>query len=146
MKNPILILLLTIASTFTAWAADEFTQDASKLPEAARTYISQHFPSAKIAGIKIDKDFIVVEDYEVMLSDGTELDFRPNGELKEVKNKSAGLPNSVVPENVIAYVSSNYAGQKIVCYECKVYGCEIKLSSGLEIKFDKNGKFLGIDM
>ena len=146
MKKIILTLPALAISLASAWAAEEFTQDVSKLPEGARTFISKNFSDAKIAGIKIEKEFTFVEDYEVLLSDGTKIEFLPDGQMKEIENKAAGIASSAIPKAISDYVSNNYANQKIVKIESKNYGYEVKISSGIELMFDKNGKFLSLDM
>ncbi len=126
--------------------ADEYTTDITKLPETIRSFVNNNFPQVKVAGIKIDKELLSVEDYKVALSDGTQLEFLPDGTLKEIENKFSGIDLKLIPQAISEYVSKNYAGAKIVEFKKKLYGYETELSNGIELKFSPDGKFLGMDM
>ncbi len=145
MKRITCMLIAITATIAAASATDEFTTDASKLPEAARTYIAKNFPSAKIAGIKIDREMTLVEDYKVIFSDGTKAEFLPSGELKEIENKSAGIPTNLLPKAAADYIAKNYSSIKAVKFEIQHYGFEIELANGLELKFSRDGKLLEVD-
>lgn len=121
-------------------AADKYTSDVKVLPEAAQQVLKDNFNTLTLAQIKIDND-----EYEVKYTDGTEVEFTKAGAVKEVK-PSAGLsvPDAIIPAPVKAYVDSVYPGQKVIKYESGKE-IEVKVSSGIELKFDRQGKFLRID-
>ena len=50
-----------------------------------------------------------------------------------------------VPDFAKKYVAEKFSGQKITKVSKKAYGFEVDISNGLEIKFDKEGKVIGID-
>lgn len=145
MKKISAILAVSAASAFL-YASDVYTQDANLLPEASRAFISENFGSEKINGIKIDKDWGFVKDYTVSLSDSTKLEFFKDGSLKAAKNKISGVPSKLLPQAVSGYLAKNYPDIKVVEFERKHYGFKVELSSSSELKFDKSGTFLGIDL
>ena len=55
------------------------------------------------------------------------------------------VPSSVVPKAISDYVSRNYKGQKIVELEINKNNYEVQLRNGLELKFDRSGRFLKAD-
>ena len=66
IKKILLSVLLVFGFATVAVARDDYSRDASVLPEAARTTISNNF-KAKVSLIKIDKDFGRISEYEVCL-------------------------------------------------------------------------------
>ncbi len=72
--------------------------DSAQLPEAAKTFIKKHYPNRTID--EVDKVFIS-GDYEVELSDGTELEFNSKGKVIEVEAPRHAVVEPVVIEEII---------------------------------------------
>ena len=95
-----------------------------------------------------DSEFMDVE-YKVNFADGTNINFNAKGEWKEIDGNRNCIPSSVIPANIANFVADNYPN---VCI-CKIEfdkeinnsQYEIKLQNGMELKFDKNGAFLGFE-
>ncbi|MDR0419210.1 MAG: PepSY-like domain-containing protein [Prevotellaceae bacterium] len=86
-------------------------------------------------------------DYEAILKEGIEIDFRSNGEWESVKSRN-GVPASCVPIEISNYVKANYPNRTIVKISRKRSGnIEIELGGirDLELLFDANGKFIRTD-
>lgn len=128
-----------------AFAGDKYAHDASVLPKAAQTVLAKNFKS-KVSVVKIDKDFGRISEYEVVMTDGTEITFDRDGNWKDVEvNVSKSVPDAFVPASVSKYVKTAQSGQRIVGIEKGRSGYEIELSNGVEMKFDKEGNFLKYD-
>lgn len=117
---------------------------AQSLPETITAFVKQHFPNATIAGIEPDNDHGGVE-YDVYLSDGTELDFDVNNQWETVECRASGVPAAFIPQAIANYVKSNYQNMTIAKIHKEYHGYEIELSNGLELNFDKSGNFMGMD-
>ena len=77
--------------------------------------------------------------YEVLLMDGTEIDFDSKGNWEEVSaKKGQAVPASVVPSFAASYLKEHNFTEPVT----KV---ERDLSTGVSFKFDKKGKFLKAD-
>ena len=76
IKRLLIALVAVIGVSAAAVARDTYAHDASVLPKAAQTTLSQNF-KARVSVVKIDKDFGRISDYEVILTDGTEITFDP---------------------------------------------------------------------
>ncbi|HWK98347.1 MAG TPA: PepSY-like domain-containing protein [Parapedobacter sp.] len=113
------------------------------LPKDAQLFISQHFPNHEILQVVKERDDLKTT-YDVYLSDGFNLDFDKNGKIIGLEGTSK-LPDSVVPEKILAYVQANYPDYFIRDWELDDRGQEVTLSNGMDLKFDKNGNFLRID-
>lgn len=146
MKKFFLTIAIAAAGILGTQAADEYVRDVDYLPQAAKMFLNQHFESSDVSVIKIDKNFGRISDYEVVLDDGTEVTFDRNGQWDNVEvpvNKN--VPTAVVPTGVADFVTKNYPGQSIVSIDKDRFGMEVQLQSGIELKFNTEGKFKGID-
>lgn len=114
------------------------------LPKDVSTYVQTHFPEHEIIQIVKDRDGLSVS-YDVILRGGYKLEFDRKGRIKGVEG-TAKLPDSVIPEPIVAYVTANYPEHYIIDWELDDKGQEVKLVNGLELKFDKNGNFLKLDL
>lgn len=130
----ILVALVLAVATITA---DDRIISAEKLPQKAKDFIAANFAGKTVQ--YVEKDF---NEYEVQLSDGAEITFKGNGEWENVKSYE-GLPASILPAAVGTYLTSNFADAKIVEVEKDWNRIEVKLSTRMEVYFDKDGKFLG---
>lgn len=114
------------------------------VPEAVNAFVKQHFPNATIAGVEVDNDHGGTE-YELYLSDGTEVDFDANNQWDNVDCHGKAVPAALVPQAIATYVKSNYQNIAITKINKEHYGYEIELANGLELNFDRSGKFTGTD-
>lgn len=143
MKKIITLIMAAILSIGAISARDTFTSDPKALPAGAQKTLTQFFKKAKVDHIKIDRN-IGGADYDVILNDGTEIEFNSHGELKEVESYS-GIPTGLMPAAVGKYLNANYKGQKIVKLDVKRNKYELELQSGIELEFDRSGRFLRLD-
>ncbi len=143
MKKLLLLFVLLTASIGVM--ADNYSRDASVLPTAARNVLAKNFKS-KVSLIKIEKELGRTNEYEVILTDGSEITFDRNGNWNEVEvRKNASVPSGFVPAGVYTYIRSNHKGAKVIGIEKKRNSYEVELSNGIDMQFDLNGKFLKYD-
>lgn len=142
----LIIAAAAVLTAATASARDTYSHDPVVLPSAASELIAKHFPKAKVSHIKIDNHTFGGKDYDVVLTDGTEIDFDSNGNLKDVDCGRYGkVPSALVPENVRNYVKRTYPKSAVVKIDVKRNGYEVELQSGVELEFDRQGNFKRID-
>ena len=127
-----------IAAFLTIFFCGMTAAMAQNTNPAITQFVEQHFSKATIQTVLPDDD-----DIDVILSDFTKIEFRLNYEWEKVDCEHAttytSVPATLVPEQITAYVSSNYPNAIIKKLEKKYYGWEIELNNGLEISF--NSKF-----
>jgi hypothetical protein len=92
----------------------------------------------------LDREF-ADNDYTVYLDDGTKIEFNGSGKWESVKNHNGKIPAGVVPTAIQGYISKHYPAFGIEKIEHKRYGYEVELTNDLDLKFDLNGRFVGID-
>lgn len=140
-----LILILTTILTITGIiSCKDSIITADRLPDAARSFINEYFAENTISYIKKDRGLANIS-YEVVLQDGTEIEFDKSGNWDSIDCKRNAVPAGLVTDAISEYVQVNFPGQLIVKIDREAFGYEIELSSDLELKFDKNGKMLEID-
>lgn len=145
MKKIILALLLIAGIGLSVSARDKYSRDPNVLPLAARTALKNNF-KGKISVIKIDKDFGRISDYEVVLTDGSEVKFDNKGNWKEIESSpNSSVPTKMVPQAITDYVKANQRKARIIGIEKDRNGYEVELSNGLDMKFDCRGRFLKYD-
>lgn len=145
MKRLFTVLIMTVLLVGAASASDEYSRNSTVLPTAARTTLQRHF-KADVSIIKIDKTLGRVDDYEVVLTDGTEIKFDRNGNWEEIEvARSRKIPSGFVPGAIEEYVKRYHDDANIVGVEKERRGYEITLSNGVDMKFDKNGNFKRYD-
>lgn len=141
--------LSTIAFSLLAFgvaiAQDEGLVPIDALPVSAQGFIKQHFSANSIVSVWQDTEKGKVEDYTVLFADGTEVEFRADGNWKEVKSRNGQVSPKIVPTKITKYVHRNYPN--VIVKEIKKGRTkyEVDLSNGVELIFNLNGKFLKID-
>ena len=142
----IFLLLAVVFSFSVAFASGSGDKVINKnqLPAQAQSFLNEHFSGSKISYAKLDTDFLE-RTYEVMLADGTKLEFTNKGVWKEVDCRYGEVPAAIVPAPVIKYVNENYENAKVLKIERDSRGYEVKLSNKLELAFNNDFKIVDID-
>ena len=143
MKKISLILVAISLFVFSNANAQKKYLAVSETPGQIISYINAHFPKSEIISVKKDKEVLKTE-YKVKLNTMVELEFDGNFSIKKIGSKSA-LPQSVAPEKIVAYIHKNYPNNKILEWKKEKKGQKIELDNDIDVVFDLNGKFLGID-
>jgi len=132
MKKVIWAISLFMFST-TIFAKD-IKVKVSNLPAGVTTFVKKFYPSAKIKSVSQESDD---KDYNLKLSEGSELEFGQNGEWIEVKAKK-DIPAGMLPMGITNYVKKMYPGKTVKSVEHSKPGYDIKLSNGKKFQLDNN--------
>ncbi len=145
MKKLMILTAILMAFGITTACADNDKPIAvNQLPQKAQQFIKAHFPKEKVAFAKLERDFLETT-YEVVFTNSTKLEFKKDGEWKEVDCKYSTVPAKVIPAQIAQYVSQNYPDIQIVKIERDKRDYEAKLTNGLELTFDLNFNLIDID-
>lgn len=136
-------LFLLVGFIFLMSCESENEVPDSKLPPEIQAYLDLHFPNNAIVKVT-EETKLSKKEYEIELEGGFKLEFDQNNNIEEIKGVSA-LPDSVIPDKILAYINQNYPSNTIVGWEIEDDHQEIKLDNGLEIDFTMDGEFIGID-
>ena len=116
----------------------------NQLPAKAQTFISTYFKNSKVALAKQESE-LFYKSYDVVFTNGDQLEFDKDGEWTEVKCRQSEVPSPIIPEAISSYVKTNYPDAKILEIERDRKEYEIKLSNRWEIKFDSQMRVIDID-
>ena len=106
------IVLMVVAGV---QARDRVTRDTNVLPAAARNLIKEYFPKTEVSHIKIDSNvWGSVDDYEVILNNGTEIEFDKNGKLKDIDCGHNAVPSGLIIKPIRDYIAQNFKNYTIV--------------------------------
>lgn len=144
MKKMFLTLSVLIATIGIACADVDRPIEPNRLPDAAQQFLKQYFPKLEISLAKEDVE-ITYKEYEVVLTDGTRIEFRSNGEWKDVDCKFSEVPAGIVPKQIVEYVKKNYPNVKIIQIDRDRRDYEVSLSNNLDLVFDMKFKLIDID-
>lgn len=144
MKKTLFFLMCFIVLHTSACASGDKPISKENLPQAAQTFIQTYFSDKAITLVKQDTD-VARKTYDVVFADGTEVEFNGKGLWTEVSTKTGVVPQDLVPETIRTFISGKYAGQTICRIERERAKTEVKLSNGLELTFNKDGRLIDID-
>ncbi|HXK74209.1 MAG TPA: PepSY-like domain-containing protein, partial [Bacteroidales bacterium] len=82
--------------------------------------------------------------YDILLSENISLEFNRKKEIIEIDGETQ-LPNSVIPEKILQYVTVNYPTNFITDWKLDGKNQEVQLDNGLNLEFNIKGDFLRID-
>lgn len=146
MKNTFYIALAAVAIStgLAACSSESHQSDMNGLPETAQKVVTDNFQS-QVADMKVEKNTIGADEYEVRLADGTVIKFE-NDAWEEVKVPAgSSVPGYFVPAPIDSFVREKHPGTEIVEIEKDSKGYEVKLSNGVDVKFAPNGGFVAYD-
>lgn len=139
-----LLVVLLISSVSVVKADNDKIIGKNQLPAQAQQFLNENFANIKISYAKQERDFLE-RSYEVLLTDGTKLEFSSKGTWEEVDCKYGEVPAAIVPERIKQYIKENYPNDKVLKIERKRNNVEVKLSNKLELTFDNDFNIIDID-
>ena len=143
MKKRILGAMFALFATGLFFAQDDMPISKEGMPSSVQRNVTRYFGKKNISSIIKDREDGKIV-YEVSFEDGTKAEFSSNGNIIEVKSYS-GVPSSVVPSKIQAYVRKYYPQSKIVQWKKKSNKQKIELDNDLDLEFTLKGDFLRID-
>lgn len=138
-----LILMLAISASAIKLPFDKYTIKRSELPAIAQQMLDEHFPKKKVSMIKVDRHLLKKTDYDVKLTDGTEIEFNNKGEWTRVDCKKKAVPEALVSNTVKKNVEKKFPNEKITSVHKRALYHEICLSNGSRHKYDLLGIYQG---
>ena len=148
MKRIFRILMIAIccmvSCNMVANAGNDKPISVNALPAKAQTLLNQHFNGQKVMLATIESG-VVSRSYDVVLQNGTKLEFDKKGNLTEIDCKQGIVPMLLIPQTIKNYLEVNYAGQSVKKIEIKKNEYEVELVNGLDLTFNKHFQLIDID-
>ncbi|MCM1349015.1 MAG: PepSY-like domain-containing protein [Firmicutes bacterium] len=145
MKKFITAFLLLAIAIIPMAARDRVTTNVKELPATAQATLNRYFAKQKVNHIKIDHKTFGGSEYDVVLDNGTEIDFDSNGNWKEIDFGMNKVPDGILLKPIADYIKANFKGSKVTSIEVSRNKYELELSNGLDVEFDRDGTFRRID-
>ena len=148
MKRIFRILMIAIccmvSCNMAANAGNDKPISVNALPAKAQTLLNNHFNGQKVMLATIESG-VVSRSYDVVLQNGTKLEFDKKGNLTEINCKQGIVPVELIPQAITNYLKDNYAGQSVKKIEMNKNEYEVELTNGLDLTFNKHFQLIDID-
>ena len=148
MKRILRILMIAIccmvSCNMVANAGNNKPISVNALPAKAQTLLSQHFNGQKVMLATIESG-VVSRSYDVVLQNGTKLEFDKKGNCTEIDCKQATVPAKLIPQAIRNYLKENYPAQAVKKIEMNKNEYEVELANGLDLTFNKHFQLIDID-
>ena len=148
MKRIFRILMIAIccmvSCNMVANAGNDKSITVNALPAKAQTLLNNHFNGQKVMLATIESG-VVSRSYDVVLQNGTKLEFDKKGNLTEIDCKQGIVPVELIPQAITNYLKDNYAGQSVKKIEMNKNEYEVELTNGLDLTFNKHFQLIDID-
>lgn len=144
MKKIVLTVIVVILTLSVACAGNDRPISVEQLPQKAQQFLKSYYPKVGVAYAKEDVE-VMSKEYEVVLTDGSKMEFAADGEWKSVECKHNAVPMDIVPQQIKSYVEKNYPEVLITKIDRDRYEYEVSLSNRLELTFNKEFKLIEID-
>ena len=133
-----------VSCNMVANAGNDKPISVNALPVKAQTLLSNHFNGQKVMLATIESG-VVSRSFDVVLQNGTKLEFDKKGNLTEIDCKQDTVPDQLIPQAIKNYLMDNYAGQSVKKIEINKNEYEVELTNGLDLTFNKHFQLIDID-
>ena len=141
----ILCLALFLCGVSTARADRDRAIDPGQMPARAQSLLRTYFSEMPGHQAKVDSEWFETR-YEMVLTDGTKLEFDRRGDWVEIACRSVAVPDDLIPEAIrqkVGELDRDVPVMKIERAERRGY--EVQLSNRITLKFDAELKLIDID-
>lgn len=148
MKRIMRILMIAICCMMSfnivANAGNDKPINVNELPAKAQTLLTKHFKGQKVMLATIESG-VVSRSYDVVLRNGTKLEFDKKGNLTEIDCKQGIVPSQLIPQPIKNYLKENYRGETVRKIELNKKEYEVELANGIDLTFNKHFQLIDID-
>ncbi len=147
MKKTIIAAVMLFAGIVCAKADNDRPVALNELPKASQEFLAEHFGDRQLAYATVDSKF-VGNEYEVLYTDRTEVEFNSKGEWTSVDCRYEAVPADIVPAEITRYISTLElpGGQNTIRKISRDrFEWEVELVNGWEFSFDLKFNLIGMD-
>lgn len=139
-KIAFILMTLVMTMSISVMADNDRVINFNQLPAQSQTMLKKHFAGKTPMIITADWD-----DYKVVYNTGEKVEFRKNGEWKELSSPGKGVPAALIPAQIKANVKSSFPGAVIIKIDRDREGYDVKLNNGMELEFNKRFQLVDMD-
>ena len=144
MRILMIAVCCMMSFNIVANAGNDKPINVKELPPKAQTLLSKHFKGQKVMLATIESG-VLSRSYDVVLRNGTKLEFDRKGNLTEIDCKQGIVPDQLIPQAINNYLKENYEGQSVRKIEINRKEYEVELTNGLDLTFNKHFQLIDIE-
>lgn len=144
MRIVMIAICCMMSFNIVANAGNDKPINVNELPAKAQTLLSKHFKGQKVMLATIESG-VVSRSYDVVLRNGTKLEFDKKGNLTEIDCKQGIVPSQLIPQPIKNYLKKNYRGEAVKKIELNNKEYEVELTNGIDLTFNKHFQLIDID-
>ena len=144
MRIVMIAICCMMSFNIVANAGNDKPINVNELPAKAQTLLSKHFKGQKVILATIESG-VVSRSYDVVLRNGTKLEFDKKGNLTEIDCKQGIVPSQLIPQPIKNYLKENYRGETVRKIELNKKEYEVELTNGIDLTFNKHFQLIDID-
>ena len=144
MRIVMIAIFCMMSFNIVANAGNDKPVNVKELPAKAQTLLSKHFKGQKVMLATIESG-VVSRSYDVVLRNGTKLEFDKKGNLTEIDCKQGIVPSQLIPQPIKNYLKENYRGETVRKIELNKKEYEVELTNGIDLTFNKHFQLIDID-
>lgn len=144
MRIVMIAICCMMSFNIVANAGNDKPINVNELPAKAQTLLSKHFKGQKVMLATIESG-VVNRSYDVVLRNGTKLEFDKKGNLTEIDCKQGIVPSQLIPQPIKNYLKENYRGEAVRKIELNKKEYEVELTNGIDQTFNKHFQLIDID-
>ena len=144
MRILMIAICCMMSFNIVANAGNDKPINVNELPAKAQTLLSKHFKGQKVMLATIESG-VVSRSYDVVLRNGTKLEFDKKGNLTEIDCKQGIVPSQLITQPIKNYLKANYRGEAVRKIELNKKEYEVELANGIDLTFNKHFQLIDID-
>lgn len=144
MRILMIAICCMMSFNIVANAGNDKPINVNELPAKAQTLLSKHFKGQKVMLATIESG-VVSRSYDVVLRNGTKLEFNKKGNLTEIDCKQGIVPSQLIPQPIKNYLKENYRGEAVRKIELNKKEYEVELTNRIDLTFNKHFQLIDID-
>ena len=144
MRIVMIAIFCMMSFNIVANAGNDKPINVNELPAKAQTLLSKHFKGQKVMLATIESG-VVSRSYDVVLRNGTKLEFDKKGNITEIDCKQGIVPSQLIPQPIKNYLKENYRGEAVRKIELNKKEYEVELTNGIDLTFNKHFQLIDID-
>ena len=144
MRIVMIAIFCMMSFNIVANAGNDKPINVNELPAKAQTLLNKHFKGQKVMLATIESG-VVSRSYDVVLRNGTKLEFDKKGNLTEIDCKQGIVPSQLIPQPIKNYLKKNYRGEAVRKIELNKKEYEVELTNGIDLTFNKHFQLIDID-
>ena len=144
MRILMIAICCMMSFNIVANAGNDKPINVKELPAKAQTLLTKHFKGQKVMLATIESG-VVSRSYDVVLRNGTKLEFDKKGNLTEIDCKQGIVPSQLIPQPIKNYLKENYPAQAVKKIEMNKKEYEVELTNRIDLTFNKHFQLIDID-